>query len=91
MTDFVNSPKHYVIKPGLEVIDVREALLKKMHEAHLSIPYEDIDDWSRAWEYITRAFFKNNLEDFQKGGYYLNRLIKRLEERRDERLRQAKT
>lgn len=89
--DSVNSPSHYVIKPGLEVIDVREALLAKMREAHIVVQYEDIDDWSRAWEYITRGFFKNGLEDFEKGAYYLDRLIQRQKERHDERLRQAKT
>lgn len=89
--DSVNSPNHYVIKPGLEVIDVREALLTKLRESRIHVDYEDIDDWSRSWEYITRGFFKNGLEDFEKASYYLNRLINRQRERHDERVRQAKT
>ena len=77
--DNVNKPSHYEIKDGLEVIDVREALLEKMEA--LNLPPTDVDDWSRAWEYITRGFFKNELEDFDKADYYLKRLRERMRKR----------
>ena len=66
MNDNVNSPKHYMLKPGLEVKDVREAILEKLMKEGIVVPYVDIDDWSRAWEYLTRCFFKNGAEDIEK-------------------------
>jgi len=81
MTDNVNSPKHYLIKDGLEVMDVREALLTKLDKENIVIPAVDIDDWSRAWEYLTRAFFKNGAEDIEKAEYYIKRMTKRIQER----------
>lgn len=81
MTDNVNSPKHYLLKPGLEVMDVREAILEKLQREGVVVPYVDIDDWSRAWEYLTRCFFKNGAEDIEKSQYYINRMVKRIEER----------
>lgn len=81
MTDNVNSPNHYLLKPGLEVMDVREAILDKLQREGVVVPYVDIDDWSRAWEYLTRCFFKNGAEDIEKSQYYINRMVKRIEER----------
>lgn len=71
--DNVNSPNHYCIKPGLEVIDVRDALLEKM-EGVLTL--KQSDSWSRSWEYLTRAFLKNGVEDLKKAEFYLKKLIK---------------
>jgi len=81
MTDNVNSPKHYILKPGLEVKDVREAILSKLQTEGIVVPYVDIDDWSRAWEYLTRCFFKNGAEDIEKAQYYINRMVQRIEDR----------
>jgi len=81
MTDNVNSPKHYILKPGLEVKDVREAILSKLQTEEIVVPYVDIDDWSRAWEYLTRCFFKNGAEDIEKAQYYINRMVQRIEDR----------
>jgi len=81
MTDSVNSPKHYLLKPGLEVMDVREAILEKLQSEGVVVPYVDIDDWSRAWEYLTRCFFKNGAEDIQKSQYYINRMVERIKDR----------
>jgi hypothetical protein len=82
--DNVNSPVHYVIAPGLEVIDVREALLEKLDFHYSDVPglkpkSFQIDCWSRAWEYLTRIFFKNGLEDAKKAMYYLDTLINSME------------
>jgi hypothetical protein len=75
--DQVKSPSHYQLLPGVEVIHVRKALLEKM--GHMT-PYQ-IDCWSRAWEYITRAPAKNGLEDLKKAQTYLEWLIKDMEEK----------
>ena len=73
MSDPVHSPKHYMINDGLEVIDVRRDLLKKMDD--LGTPATQIDAWSRAWEYMTRGFFKDGLQDMKKARWYLDQLI----------------
>lgn len=81
MNDPVNSPSHYKLGPGLEVIDVREMILNKLDREGIVIPAVDIDDWSRAWEYLTRMFFKNGCEDAYKAEFYLDRMTKRMRER----------
>ena len=76
--DNVNSPKHYQLWEGVEVIDVRRALLKKMDGNYLA---NEIDNWSRSWEYLTRFMDKNGIEDLKKAKVYLDWLIRDLEER----------
>lgn len=75
--DPVNSPSHYQIMPGVEVYDVRMGLLAKMH----GVAPGAADDWSRAWEYLTRMWGKNGLEDAKKARWYLDKLIGKLEQR----------
>ena len=79
--DMVNKPKHYILNDELEVKDVREALLQKLMRDGIVLPYEDAFDWMTAWEYVTRAPFKNNVEDIQKAIWYLNSYIDRIEKR----------
>jgi len=79
--DMVNSPKHYILNDKLEVKDVREALLQKLMRDGIVIPYEDAFDWMTAWEYLTRAFFKNGREDIEKCMWYLNTLLERMDSR----------
>jgi hypothetical protein len=79
--DMVNSPPHYIIRPGLEWIDVREALAQKLLREGIVLPYEDFSDWDRGLEYLVRAPFKNGLEDLGKVLFYLNRLVKRMKQR----------
>lgn len=74
--DMVNAPPHYQIMPGVEVIDVRKALMDKIPS---NVPFHQADDWSRSWEYITRMWGKNGLEDAKKARFYLNRLIDGME------------
>lgn len=90
MIDNVNSPKHYLLKEpcekfpyGLEVKDVREAILNKLQEEDIVVPYADIDDWSRAWEYLTRCFFKNGSEDIKKSKWYVDALTNRIKKREE--------
>lgn len=79
--DMVNSPKHYILNDKLEVKDVREALLQKLMRDGVVLPYEDAFDWMTAWEYVTRAPFKNKEEDLRKAIWYLNSLLDRMEKR----------
>ena len=79
--DVVNSPKHYILAPGLEVKDIREAICKKLQTEGVVGPYSDFSDWDRAWEYLTRAWFKNGIEDIEKAQYYINRLVARMQDR----------
>jgi len=74
--DNVNKPKHYEVLPGVEVYDIREAILSKNPHLHPCVA----DDWSRASEYLLRMFGKNGLEDAKKARWYLNKLIERMEE-----------
>jgi len=76
--DNVNNPKHYQLLPGVEVIDVRDSILDKLPA---KIDYKDVDCWSRSWEYLTRMWSKNGLEDAKKARWYLDRLIKQMESR----------
>lgn len=80
--DMVNSPKHYILTDSLQVKDVREALLQKLMRDGIVLPYEDAHDWITAWEYITRAPFKNGEEDHRKALWYLNNLLERMEKRK---------
>jgi hypothetical protein len=73
--DMVNHPPHYQILPGIEVYDVRMALLAKV-----DAPAGQVDDWSRAWEYLTRMWQKNGLEDAKKCRWYLDKLIEKLDQ-----------
>ena len=79
--DMVNAPPHYVIRPGLEWINIRDALAKKLMAESVVLPYEDYSDWDRALEYIVRGPWKNGAEDYKKARYYLDRLISRMGER----------
>lgn len=73
--DMVNSPSHYT-KGGIEVIDAIEA-------------WELDSDFylANTVKYIARCKFKSTdktLEDLKKAQYYLNRKIKKLEEKNAE-------
>lgn len=80
-SDNVNKPSHYAVLPGVEVIDIRKALLKKIPT---DTSFEAVDHWSRAWEYLTRMWGKNGIEDAKKAKVYLNWLIDELERSKPE-------
>ena len=71
--DMVNHPKHYKAKNGMEVIDVIEAFTANLEG------YEATHT-SNVIRYICRWKEKNVLEDLKKAQWYLNRLIKNIEE-----------
>ena len=71
--DMVNHPSHYKAKNGMEVIDVIEAFT-----ANLS-GYEATHT-GNVIKYICRWKEKNGLEDLKKAQWYLDRLIKNIEE-----------
>ena len=77
-TDNVNKPKHYQLREGYEVYDLRQDLAAKA--ANGGATYDQYSDWDRAIEYIIRMWDKNRLEDAKKGRWYLDKLIEKLEE-----------
>jgi len=77
--DNVNKPKHYQLREGYEVYDLRQDLAAKA--ANGGATYAQYSDWDRAIEYIIRMWGKNRLEDAKKGRWYLDKLIEKLEER----------
>ena len=77
--DNVERPRHYQLLPGVEFKDVRRAILDKIEPG---VPYTQIDDWSRVFEYVGRMWDKNGLEDAKKARVYLNWLIEKMEEKK---------
>lgn len=75
--DLVNSPKHYQILPGVQMIDIRDALLDKIQTSG-TLNARQIDYWSRAFEYLGRFMEKDGERDLRKAQWYLNRLIESL-------------
>ena len=71
--DMVNHPKHYKAKNGMEVIDVIEAFTANLEG------YEATHT-GNVIKYICRWKEKNGLEDLKKAQWYLNRLIKNIDE-----------
>lgn len=76
MSDNVNNPAHYT-SGGIETIDYMEA--KSSDEefcGHLRLT---------AIKYLSRAGLKaNEIEDYEKAAWYLNRLIKKKKKMQDE-------
>lgn len=74
MSDPINHPEHYTVG-GIETIDFMKA--KSSEEeflGHLRLT---------AMKYLSRGPFKEDaLKDYKKAAWYLNRLIKELEESR---------
>lgn len=71
--DTVNHPKHYKAKNGMEVIDVIEAFTANLEG------YEATHT-GNVIKYICRWKEKNGIEDLRKAQWYLERLIKNIEE-----------
>ena len=71
--DMVNHPKHYKAKNWMEVTDVIEAFTANLEG------YEATHT-GNVIKYICRWKEKNGLEDLKKAQWYLNRLIKNIEE-----------
>ena len=71
--DMVNHPSHYKAKNGMEVIDVIEAFTANLEGYEATHTGNII-------KYICRWKEKNGLEDLKKAQWYLERLIKNIEE-----------
>lgn len=76
--DNVQKPKHYQLLPGVEVIDVRRALLAKVDGMPIRPSMFAVNCWDRALEYTIRAWEKNGVEDLQKAVRYLELCIEEL-------------
>ena len=68
----VNHPPHYMSKTGLEVIDVIEAFT-------LDLKGIEATDTGNIIKYICRWNSKNGLQDLKKAKWYLEHLIKHVE------------
>jgi len=79
MIDNVNKPKHYQLRDGYQVYDLRQDLAKKTEA--LGVPNHMFSDWDRTLEYLLRMWSKNQLEDARKARWYLDRLIEKMEGR----------
>ena len=70
--DMVNHPNHYMSETGLETIDVIEAFT-------FDLKGIEAVDTANVIKYICRWKKKNGLEDLKKAQWYLNNLIKHVE------------
>lgn len=70
--DVVNHPQHYISENGLETIDVIEAFTADLKGIEAVCTANII-------KYICRWKHKNGLEDLKKAHWYLERLIKTIE------------
>tara|TARA_R110000824_G_scaffold67749_4_gene175387 strand:+ start:68 stop:349 length:282 start_codon:yes stop_codon:yes gene_type:complete len=72
--DMVEHPPHYN-KASIECIDAMKAMAKgsyvNPHEAYC---------WQNSFKYLWRWPYKSGLEDLRKARWYLDRLIKEVEE-----------
>lgn len=70
MSDNVNHPKHYT-SGKIEVIKIMEdQLTSEEYRGYIK---------GQVIKYITRERYKNGLEDLKKARWYLDRLIKKME------------
>lgn len=75
LEDYVNNPKHYT-KGGIETLDYIKAKLS--HKEYVGYLIGNI------LKYISRASSKGNLlQDLQKAQFYLNDLVKKVEEKNE--------
>lgn len=73
--DPVNKPKHYQLLPGVEVIDVLDALCDKLDKSSVwKFSAKDASYYAQAMGYLMRCMDKNGKQDVQKAIWYLQRL-----------------
>lgn len=73
MADMVNHPAHYKSKYGLETINVIEAFTENLTGMEAVCT-------ANVLKYVCRWKNKNGVEDLMKARWYLNELIRILEE-----------
>lgn len=74
--DMVSHPPHYQSETGLEVIDVIEAFTSDLKGIEAT-------DTGNVIKYICRWNSKNGLEDLEKAQWYLNHLINRIKNKKE--------
>lgn len=67
----VSHPNHYQSENGIEVIDVIDAFVEDPESAYAA----------NVLKYVCRYKKKNGLQDLRKAAWYLDRLIKNVEEK----------
>ena len=73
--DPVNKPKHYQLLPGVEVIDVLDALCAKLDKSEqYRFNSAAASYYAQAMGYLMRFMDKNGKQDVQKAIWYLQRL-----------------
>lgn len=76
--DMVNSPPHYNAS-SIECIDAMKAM-SQANDASWNVSNHMAYCWQNAFKYLWRWPYKNGVEDLKKCRWYLDRLIKELEE-----------
>lgn len=74
--DMVSHPPHYQSKSGIEVIDVVEAFTEELTGIEAT-------DTGNIIKYICRWKNKNGIEDLKKAQWYINHLIKHIENKNE--------
>jgi|TARA_R110002074_G_scaffold243669_2_gene415315 hypothetical protein len=80
--DFVNNPPHYN-KGSIECIEAMKAMSDGVASSSphgWQMQLHGAYCWQNAFKYLWRWPYKNGVEDLRKCRYYLDRLIKELEE-----------
>ena len=78
--DPVNNPPHYQLLPGVEVIDVLDALCNKLDKSEsLVLTGAQKSYYAQMMGYLMRCMDKNGLQDMKKARFYLARIIKQQE------------
>lgn len=78
--DPVNNPSHYQLLPGVEVIDVLDALCNKLDKSEsLALTGAQKSYYAQMMGYLMRCMDKNGLQDMKKARWYLDRIIKQQE------------
>ena len=76
--DAVKQPSHYMLKPGLEVRDVLELLVNKIHVSGVGLNLFT-SDYVQMMQYLMRFMDKNGKQDLEKARWYLDKLIEAYE------------
>ena len=78
--DLVNKPPHYQLLPGVEVIDVLDALCKKIDNSDTSLSSNQVSYYTQAVGYLMRFMDKNGKQDVEKAVWYLTRMLDKWED-----------
>jgi len=77
-TTMVDKPPHYN-QSTIECLDAMEAMVKSS-----KVPSHQAYCWQNSFKYLWRWHYKNGVEDLKKCRWYLDRLIKQLEDKKND-------